>query len=342
MPASPRSFDDAVPRSRARSRAQAIVDRNRDEVERAIGDKSRRDLIRILLGAQKQIGEAQRKTHPDATWTHLDLEQTMRVVTEALSSTGTTSKAFRELLEKQREQAYAVGAKSTAEMLTHFEGGKDNGTIRPLAIREALAMKRMALDEHATSVDRYGKHMIGVIRRELQSGIVRGATFHEMTDLLVGKRGPRGPKVSLAATVDADGKVRRLQEGRFDKGLFVERRGWAERIVRTEGMRAYAAGADEEIARQKAHAFSDLARKIVATFDSRTAQDSRNVHGQVRDVGQPFFDGIRTYLRPPARPNDRECLIPWRAVWAGKDGKGGADEEGELTAEELAILNRAG
>lgn len=341
MPVAPQSFSRDIPRSQARSRAQEIVDHNRNEVERAIGDKSRRDLIRILMGAQKQIAEAQRKTHPDATWTHLDLEQTMRIVTEALSATGTTSKAFRELLERQREQAYAVGAKSTAEMLSHFERGKETGTIRPLAIREALAMKRLALDEHATSVDRYGKHMIQVIRRELQGGIVRGATFHEMTDLLVGKKGPRGPKVSLSATELPDGTVERLVEVRSKEGLFVERRGWAERIVRTEGMRAYAAGADEEISRQKA-TWPDLVRKLVETFDARTAPDSYVAHGQVRGEHEPFFDGKHTYLRPPGRPNDRACLIPWRNVWAGKDGKGGTDENGELTAEELAILNRAG
>lgn len=329
MPTPPKSLDEPVRASRARSRAQEIVDQNRDEVERAIGNKSRRELTRILLDAQRQIADAQRTTSPDAPWTHLDLNQTMVLVQDAL---GHTTKRFEHLLEKQREQAYAVGAKSTAEMLTHFEGGGDNGTVRPLAIREALAMRQMALDEHATSVDRYGKRMIHVIRRELQGGIVRGATFEEMTQLLVGKKGPRG-NVSLAATVGPDGKVRRLVEAHTKKGLFVERRGWAERIVRTEGMRAYAAGADEEIARQKA-AFPDLLRKLVETFDNRTAPDSYVAHGQVRGSKEPFFDGKHTYLRPPGRPNDRACIIPWRKAWE----KGGA-EEGALDAEELGTLN---
>lgn len=338
MPVTPRSFEEPVPASRARSRAQQIVDRNRDEVERAIGDKARRELSRILLDAQKQIADAQRRTNTDATWTHLDLNQTMILVNDALAS---VSPRFRKVLDEQRARAYAVGAKSTAEMLEHYEGSKETGTVRPLAIREALAMRQMALDEHATSVNRYGHRMIHVIRRELQGGIVRGATFHEMTDLLVGKKGPRG-LVSLAATELPDGKVKRLVEAPMKRGLFVEHRGWAERIVRTEGMRAYAAGADEEIARQKAEAFPDLVRKLVETFDSRTAPDSYVAHGQVRGPTEAFFDGKHTYLRPPGRPNDRATLIPWRDVWAGKDGKGGTDDDGELTAEELAVLNRVG
>lgn len=314
-----------MPASRAKSRAQEIVDHNRDEVERAIIEGSRRDLIRILLRAQRQVAAGMRDASPDATWTQLDLDQTMILVNDAL---GAAAPRFRGLLEAQRARAYAVGCKSTAEMLSLFEGGRDTGTVRPLAIREALAMKRLALHEHATSVDRYGRYMIGVIKRELQAGIVRGATFHEMTDLLVGRRGPRG-QVSLAATVGPDGKVKRLVEGRFDRGLFVERRGWAERIVRTEGMRAYAAGADEEIDRQR-ETFPDLQRKLIETFDNRTAPDSYVAHGQVRGPNETFWDGKHRYLRPPGRPNDRAVLIPWRKAWEKGGTAEGALDQGEL------------
>lgn len=335
MPAvAPKSLTAPVPRYQARSRAQEIIDHNRTEVERAVIEGTRRDLVRILLHAQRQIADKMRTTDPEATWTVLDLEQTNRIVIEALA---TASTRFKDVLAAQHDEARRLGCKNTAELLTHFERGKDTGTVRPLAIREALHMRTMALDLHATSVDRYGARMIQIVRRELQAGIVRGATFHEMTDLLVGKKGPRG-MVSLAATVRPDGTVKRLVEAKINKGLFVERRGWAERIVRTEGMRSYNLGSNEEIEAQKAKNFVDLSRKIVATFDARTSEDSRRVHGQVRAVNEPFFDGVRTYMIPPSRPNDRECVIPWRAAWAGKSGRGGTDEGGELTAEELAVL----
>lgn len=329
MAKAPKSFSEPVAASRARSRAQQIIDLNRDEVEQEIINGNRQKLIRILLDAQRQIRVAQRTADPKATWTQLDLDQTMRLVDDALI---TASTRFKTLLVEQRREAYAVGARNTAQVLAHFEHGEDTGTVRPLAIAEAVSMRKLALHEHATSVDRYGLYMIRTIRRELQAGIVRGATFHEMTSLLVGKKGPRGPTVSLSATVGPDGKVKRLVEVRSDKGLFVERRGWAERIVRTEAMRAYAAGADEEISRQKS-SFPDLKRKLIETFDARTAPDSYVAHGQVRGSTETFFDGKHTYLRPPGRPNDRAVIIPWRKAWE----RGGA-EEGALDADELEPL----
>jgi hypothetical protein len=58
-----------------------------------------------------------------------------------------------------------------------------------------------------------------------------------------------------------------------------------------------------------------MLKRLVSTFDSKTGRDSIRVHGQVRPVRDPFFDGNRYYQAPPNRPNDREVLVPHRAEW---------------------------
>jgi hypothetical protein len=99
------------------------------------------------------------------------------------------------------------------------------------------------------------------------------------------------------------------------QGVFSSRRGWAERIVRTETAAAYN-GARMLAIREASKEWPDVKKKILATFDKRTAYDSVAVHGQVRDLNDSFIDGAgRMYLQPPARPNDREIVIPWRPAW---------------------------
>lgn len=79
---------------------------------------------------------------------------------------------------------------------------------------------------------------------------------------------------------------------------------------------AYNAANQATISTAKVVDFPDLQKKILAHFDNRTAPDSIYVHGQIRPVAGLFHDGAgREYLHPPARPNDRETVIPWRPVW---------------------------
>lgn len=98
-------------------------------------------------------------------------------------------------------------------------------------------------------------------------------------------------------------------------GIIGSARGRLTRIVRTEIARAknIAAGAIIGILARR---FPGFRKKIVATWDTRTAYDSKVVHGQIRTVDETFLDGAgRVYLLPPARPNDREVVIPWRIGW---------------------------
>jgi hypothetical protein len=122
-------------------------------------------------------------------------------------------------------------------------------------------------------------------------------------------------KVQTAATnAVAEGSAVSAVKKSLER-IFIRRRGTVTRAARTEVTRA----ANWAIQRGTVALQSiipDMGRKILATFDSRTAYDSIGVHGQVRGPNENFIDGAgREYLYPPARPNDREVTIPWRLAW---------------------------
>lgn len=170
------------------------------------------------------------------------------------------------------------------------------GIATPLKLYDAGVMAGIAkntqnslLVQHQTSVARYGQAMIGEFRSIMRDGLLTGTFTHKMVDDLVAHGGPGG--------------------------LFQAKRYWAARIVRTEV--AHAANASRLATIIEAQKdFPDMGKKILATFDTRTAQDSMWVHGQVRAPQDLFQDGAgRQYLRPPGRPNDRETIVPWRLSW---------------------------
>jgi len=117
-------------------------------------------------------------------------------------------------------------------------------------------------------------------------------------------------------------------------GLYEGQRWRAERIVRTE--MSYSYGVSKQVS------MGDLARQVprmrkrlVATHDDRTGQDSIDLDGQTVDVDKPFVWAVRDskgrltgkivhYMQPPNRPNDREVVIPWLDDWsAGALGTAG-------------------
>lgn len=119
-------------------------------------------------------------------------------------------------------------------------------------------------------------------------------------------------------------------------GVFANQRWRAERIARTE--MAYAYGTVQHAGLQElAKEEPAMKRKLIATFDDRTGDDSKELHGQIRAVNEPFewvvknSKGIPTgqvvkYMFPPNRPLDREVVIPWKDDW--KESAVTAPQEG--------------
>lgn len=90
---------------------------------------------------------------------------------------------------------------------------------------------------------------------------------------------------------------------------------WAERIVRTE-LTGAANRAQWEATREADEQLGDMCKILAATFDDRTAADSYAVHGQIRRADEAFETWYGMMQHPPARPNDREIVVPHRISWA--------------------------
>lgn len=89
-----------------------------------------------------------------------------------------------------------------------------------------------------------------------------------------------------------------------------------DRIVRTEMSAAYN-GTTLNALHEEDDPNDRMMKRLVATFDNRTGKDSPLLHGQLRKVGDPFFDPKRGiwYQAPPNRPNDREVVAGWRSSY---------------------------
>ncbi len=288
VPVVPKSFTKPVPASQARSAIQEQLDASRERVER-MAEASKREVVRQLVALEAELRERlveQQRAGRGDSWTAADTEATLVQVRELLGRQG---REFKGMLAANATTARRLGVKSAAAVLHHFEG-KRGGPVRPLALEATAAAQNPLLARHEASVARYGARTIGRIAGVIQRGLLVGDTFSEMTDRLTGKRGA--------------------------PGVLVQSAGDAARIIRTEGLFAMNAGAHEEALAQRAKRFPDLKKRICETFDSRTAPDSYSVHGQTRELEQPFADAFgHSATHPPLRPNDRAVEIVWRDAW---------------------------
>lgn len=143
------------------------------------------------------------------------------------------------------------------------------------------------VSRYQTSVQKYGLGVISEIEQTLAVSQIMGKTPLEVTKSIAGKGG--------------------VFEGQFWK---------AERLARTEIANAYNFTEIQTlIDLQNEHGEKGLKKRITAMFDERTGDDSKFVDGQIRDLDEPFFDGIREYQYPPNRPNDRETISGWMDGW---------------------------
>lgn len=290
------------------------------------GSRSRvfREMEKDLKEAQRILARRLRETSrplggPDARFTEAGMVSYQRQIQLSLEY---VKARMNGLTEAQATAAIRQSYNRTIQVMEGLER-RFTGITRPLQLREAsrlnAAIGRSAgslLARVPTSWDRYGLSMIGEFERYMRAGLTTGASMDEMIGALTGHGGPTG-KVSLRARVTPQG-ILRLQEADIPEGLFVRYRSWAERIVRTETMAAYNGARYEGLEEIRRTDFPDMQKKIVAILDQRTAPDSIYVNGQVRNLNASFEDGAgRTYLYPPARPNDRETVIPWRPRWEG-------------------------
>lgn len=167
------------------------------------------------------------------------------------------------------------------------------GSVRPLSFAplawletQTRDLGQVRLREYSRSYARYG----AVAVRQIEDEIAKLA--------LTGQPWTRARQKVWLAVRDVVG----------------DRQWMVDRILRTETSALYNGTALAAMLEEDKPE-SPMLKRLVSTFDSRTGRDSVRVHGQVRAVREPFFDGTRSYQAPPNRPHDRELVVPHRPEW---------------------------
>lgn len=267
------------------------VARQADRTVRLIdapGRKTMRAMVAMLREAdQAHVASLLRLLRglggPDATFTAASA-RAYRQVNEK-SVLGLMRRLLR-LLRSSGTITMAAALRRHAEMVRDLDE-IHLGSPRPRRITQAAMMssilrgtKASLLGQHESSVQSYGRQMIAGMEKQMRVGMLQGKSQYEMV-----------------------GEVQMYTRERW--------RAW--RIVRTENANAYNAVTQASLEEQQREG-EPVLKKILAHFDNRTAPDSVYVHGQIRPLEGLFVDGAgRRYKHPPARPNDRETVIPWFA-----------------------------
>lgn len=230
----------------------------------------------------------------------------------------------RDLRNMTNEQVLAASRKGITGTLTDLENLERvmTGVVTPIDFQriERLVSNRIdasLLRKVDNSWNRYGAFMVRDFEDIMAQSAASGWNHYQTVRMMM-----RNAPARLAETLAAE-----------TPGWFPEPRGirsrqyWAERIVRTETAYSHNTGRYETMFAQREQV-PDMQKKILAVRDKRTALDSIAVDGQIKDLEQPFVDGAgRRYQYPPARPNDRETVVPWRKEFE--------DILGEIEAESL-------
>lgn len=288
-----------------RRRAQSAAEEVGRARLRQILTRAQRDLARRLAEAEG-LGGAGRDSFT-ATRARLVLAQ-VEAVLRGLAP------GVRDLLVEVARAQGGAGGGGVAAYLREADR-RYRGLAQPLALSQALAVERgRAAGERSVLarilsdprdgrrpgvLDRYGQAVVDRFERTLQQRVLAQRPWSDVRDDLV-----------------RDSPFLRQAPAH-----------WAERILRTEAMNASNAGAYEAL-QVAAEDADDLVKILSATFDGRTAADSYAVHGQVRRVSEPFDTWQGPVQHPPARPNDREGVVPHRLAWplpAGLRPKSDAD-----------------
>lgn len=273
------------------------------------------ELLAMLREADKELGRRLAKVAKRHGGQYSDVftaskavvyREQIKIVTEYVE------RRLAGMTEEKTKQAIKKGVKQSVTVINVFER-KYRGIALPIQLDAASVvgevdgkLRGTLIRRNKASAARYGEAMTGSFERTLKGGFVRGMSQGEIINKMV-KSVPK----DLAHFLHRE-TPRSFPDP--DSG-FLKKKYWAERIVRTETANALGATNLEtiEIAKKE---LPGMGKKIMAHFDNRTAMDSMYVHGQIRETEDNFHDGAgREYLRPPARPNDRETIIPWRESW---------------------------
>lgn len=306
----------------ARDRVGRLLRLQRGQIDR-LGEADRRRLLRILTRARRDLREQLEAAAISPLFGVANLRASLAQVSLAVASLerdmlaglGEASQRAYELARRHFEQQVETFALTT---------GHDPP---PLDFRTSLALDDdLLLLQHQASVRTYGTQLIRRVQDRMVTLAAQGVPWTEMVRQVAGIDGILAEDI----TGGPDARKSGIQSR-------------AERIVRTELSRAYNAGHQANaVAAQAADPEGGWRKQLVATFDNRTGEDSKFVHGQVREVDKPFKDNKgREYMHPPGRPNDREVQVVTRLEYLAEGLGGTSAEEAQQAAERDTNRERA-
>lgn len=199
---------------------------------------------------------------------------------------------LRALYEKRKtdmDDLLGRSIRQTLREIAHHETkfAEAQGRIQARALRKLASPRGLLLHQYQVSLQAYGQQTIGDIQRRLAVHAVKKSTVREMANDIAGRL-----------------PTRALQGARWK----------AERIVRTELIAALNTGHQAAL-EEAAEFLPDLQRQWDAALDARTSDVCRTLNGQVRALDQPWKYSGRLIAHPPAHPNCRSRITPWRADW---------------------------
>lgn len=256
--------------------------------------------LKVLRLAQAELNRRLKKIDPggrDGTFTATQMRTTLAQLRVAIASVNGGI----------RETVLDVGNKTAERAVQHMleyvhrADQKFTGVGQRLAIREARMLDRASRGTESSMLNR------------LQGDPNKGpGILQRYGDRVIGRFEERLQIRFLAKTPWADVRNELVAESPF----LEEAPGyWAERIVRTEVMNAHNAAQWEGLRAVNQEVGGGMLKILSATFDSRTAADSYAVHGQIRRPHEAFETWYGFMQHPPARPNDREVVVPHSMDW---------------------------
>jgi hypothetical protein len=189
--------------------------------------------------------------------------------------------------------ALEQGVEQTLAEIAFWEAARgfrvaESGRIQLDALQRVS--REMLLERFETSVRRFGLELLGDVQRRLGLHLAKRSAWPDMATDIAG----------------------RLRVG----SSVVQGAAWkAERIVRTELVHALNAGHQAALEASEPR-LPGLARQWDAHLDARTSDVCKSLHGQVRGIEEPWSYEGREIMHPPAIPNCRARVLPWREAWA--------------------------
>jgi SPP1 gp7 family putative phage head morphogenesis protein len=225
--------------------------------------------------------------------------------------------AMRRALGNAGDKAMAMSAADLNEQLAYF-GALFEGSIHPVSVREAGIIahgRRTLVPQFASSAARYAGDSFEQIRKQISLGFLQNESFEQMTRRLIRIGGPTG-RVALVGISGMPGAhVETITDGLFARYPY-----YAERLVRTEGINAYNVVHQRGLVEANRED-PEIQMRWDASADRRRCAICADLDGKIVDVAETFTTDLlppekRTKRHPPAHPNCRCTLTPWKAAWS--------------------------